>query len=151
MREPSTAHHERHGQDDVLAPRQVGKVAVQRHLLVCSSGLGRSERHREDGVGAQVALVWRPVELDHARIELSLLRHVRTLQCSGDLANVGNGLEDALAGVALLVTVTELDGLVDASRRPARNSGREHASRRDDVALNGGEAARVEDLACVDG
>ena len=65
--------------------------------------------------------------------------------------DVLDGLEDALAEVAALVAVAQLDGFVLAGGGAAGNGGAAHGSAvEDDVDFDGGIAAGVEDFACVD-
>ena len=66
--------------------------------------------------------------------------------------DVLDGFEDALARVALLVPVTQLDSFA-GSRGGARWHGRPpiHPGIQDDVGLNGGIAAGIDDLAAADG
>ena len=67
------------------------------------------------------------------------------------LGHVRDRRQDALAAVAGLVAVPQLDGLVDAGRGAGRDGGpAQRAVLRDDVDLDGGVAARVEDLPGVD-
>src|SRR6266699_4523726 len=53
--------------------RGAADVAIQRHVEGFRRGLGTGQRHAEDGVGAEPALVGRAVEIDHDLVDLHLL------------------------------------------------------------------------------
>ncbi len=127
-------------------------VAVEGQVGRLGSGVGHGQRDAEDGVGAQVGLVVGAVELEHRVVDGALLGGLPARDLRADLLDdVVDSLEDALAAVAGLVAVTELDGLEDAGRRARRNSGAALAAvLKEDLYLDGGVAARVEDLACLD-
>ena len=107
------------------------------------------ERDAEDRVGAEAALVLGPVELDQDPVEQRLVARVGAAHFLGDLAvDVGDGLQDALAAVALLVAVAQLQRLALPRRSargnggpPGRPAGKQHLD------LDRGVAARVQDLA----
>ena len=149
VRSPVDHVHQGHGQR-----RRAGAadVAVERK----ARRLRRRARHRQgdakNRVRAETALVRRPVELDHDAIDERLVTGVRALELLGDLSvDVRDGLAHALAAVALLVAVPQLQGLA-GSRRGAR--GHAGAPRRsagqENLDFERRVAARVEDLACVD-
>ena len=126
-------------------------VAVERKARLRRRGSRHRERGAEDGVRAQVALVLGAVKLDERSVHAALIRCIHALERGGDRrVHVADGGEDALAAVALLVAVSQLDGLVRAGRRSGRNgrpaagAGHEHG-----LHLDGGVAARVEDLPAV--
>ena len=64
----------------LAVPSQICDVLVQRHPLLRSPGLGGCQADSQNGVGAQLALVVRAVQLDHRRIDCRLVRRVRALQ-----------------------------------------------------------------------
>ena len=67
------------------------------------------------------------------------------------VVDVGDGLEDALAEVALLVAVAQLDRLVRAGAGPGGDrGGADGAVVEQDFDFEGGVAATVQDLAGVD-
>ena len=97
-------------------------------------------------------LVRRAVERDQRLVDGGLSRGVAAAQRRGDLAvDVRDGLEHALAEVALRVAVAQLDRLVLAGGG-ARGDGRcpLAAIREDDPDADGGKAAGIEDLVGTD-
>src|SRR5690606_34547430 len=109
------------------------------------------DRHRdaEDRVRAELRLVRRPVRLDEDLVDLRLLERVDADEGRPErLVDVLDRLEDALAEVALLVAVAELDRLVLTRRRAARDGRAAAAARGLHFDLDGGVASRVQDLAC---
>ena len=99
------------------------EVAVEGQLEVVRRGPGAGQRHRQDGVGAQPALVGRPVEVDQARSTARWSSASMPQHRGGDLpVDVGHRLEHALAAVPV-AAVAQLDRLVDAGRRPGRHDG----------------------------
>jgi hypothetical protein len=123
-----------------------------RTFILGGRGSRRGERDAEDGVGAEPRLVGRAVELDQALVERLLLQRVRPRDRLGDLAvDVADRLGDALAapGVA---AVAQLGGLELAGRGAGRHGGAAgRAGAQHELDLDGRVAARVEDLAGVDG
>ena len=85
-------------------------------------------------------------------IDQALVGSVHALEFGGeDGLDVFYGLEDALAEVVLFVSVAKFNGLVLAGGGSAGNGGAPFGSAvEDDVGLNGGVSAGVEDFACVD-
>ena len=102
-------HHRPLGQDvgaraaDVLEEVQAGGLG---------GGLGGGQGDAEDGVGAELALVGGAVELEHEAVEAALVGGVEADDLGGDdVVDVGDRLLDALAQVAALVAIAQLDGL----------------------------------------
>ncbi len=145
--------HHRHRQDPRLAAAvELGEVAVERLLGIGGGGLGGGQGDAEDRVGAEAALVRGAVELDHRLVERALLGGAGAGQRLGDLAvDVGDRLADALAD-PLVATVAQLDRL-ELTGRGARGNGGDaaRAGLERDLDLDGRVAARIEDLAGVDG
>ena len=111
---------ERHGDD---ARADAAEVAVEGHLVARGHGVRRRERHAQDRVSAKLALVRGAVEGNQRGVETGLVRGIGPEQLGGDdLADVGHGLEDALAAELGLVAVTQLDGFVGARRRAGRDA-----------------------------
>ena len=140
--------HHRHGQQVGVGPAD---VAVERQPGRLGRGLGDGERGAEDGVGAEVGLVGGAVELDHGLVDLALVVGAETLDGRADLLDHRvDGLLHALAEVAV-AAVAQLDGLELPGRRAARH-GRtaEGTVVEQHLDLDGGVAARVEDLAGAD-
>ena len=110
------------------------------------------ERHAEDRVRPETALVRRPVEGDERGVDRRLVGGVLALERRSDrLDDVVDGLEDALAAEAGRVAVAQLDRLVGAGRRARRHRGpTDRAVLEDDIDLDRRIAPRVEDLAGVD-
>src|SRR5690606_2677447 len=115
--------------------------------------LGHGQRHAQNGVGAQAALVGGAVQLNHEPVDLHLLQGVHAHQLRGDLAlHVLHGLLHAPTQVAALVAVPQLHRL-----KGARGRARRHRSPADAAVhevhfhLHGGIAPRVQDLPGVDG
>ena len=131
---------------------RAAQVAVERQTHGLGRGAGAGERHAEDGVGAEVALVGRAVRGDEGRVDAALVRGVHAENRVGALVvDVGDGLERALATVDGLVTVAQLNGLDLAGSGAGRHDGTAHAAVVEgDLDLNGGVAARIEYLAAVD-
>src|SRR5690242_11490601 len=111
--------------------------------------MGHGERDAEDGVGAEVLLVGRAVQGRHLRVDEALLARVEADEPRVDLLDDRvDGLLDALAEVAALVAVPAL-GRLEGARGGAGRDGRtgERAVVEADLDLDGGVAARVQDLA----
>ena len=137
--------HHRHGEHDRLLPAQ---RAVERQARVGRGRLRHGERHAEQGVRAERALVRRAVELDQAAVDRCLIARVETLHGRAELGDdVADRPQDALAEVRLRIAVAQLDRLVLAGGSPRRDGGAtERARLEDDVDLDRRVAARVEDL-----
>jgi hypothetical protein len=89
-----------------------------------------------------------PIQLDQAFVERRLINRIEAGDGGGDLAHhVSDGLLHTLAQVAGPVSVAQLQGLVHAGRsagrdrRPASGAPGQY-----DIDLDGGVAARVQDL-----
>ena len=124
------------------------QVTVQRQIERVGGGASRCQRDRQDGIGAQAGLGRGPVELNHFPIERRLIGGVEAQQGRLDfLLDVGYGLEHALAQVAALVAITELNGFVFASGRARWNGCAAKASiGQEDICFDRGISARVKDL-----
>jgi hypothetical protein len=86
--------------------------------LLSGTGLGNGHGDTQDGVGTQLALVRGSVQLDQKVVNLLLLSDLETALNEGlgdDVVDVGDGLGDTLAHVGVLVSIPELNGLVDTS------------------------------------
>src|SRR5262249_28266093 len=110
------------------------------------------KRHGQDGVGAERGLVGGCVELEQRLVDAGLLAGLHAVYLGRDrLLDVAHRLLHALAVVALLVAVTQVDRLPLAGgrsrrdRRAAPGSGFEL-----DFYFDGGVAAGVENLPGVD-
>jgi hypothetical protein len=141
--------HQRHRQGQRA---DAAEVAVQRQLVGGGGGAGARHRHREDRVGAERALGRGAVELAQRRVDRGLIGGVGADQLGRDaLDDVGDRLGHALAEEAAGVAVAQLERFVLAGRRARRDDGAaQGAALEADLGLDGGVAARVEDLARVD-
>jgi len=87
-------------------------VLVQRQSAGIRCGSGSRQGNRQSGVGAEVGLELRAVQLEHRLVDLLLIEDVQADDFRGDLVvDVGNGLQRAGAIVSALVAVTKLNGL----------------------------------------
>ena len=88
-------------------------VPVEGKLHGLRGRLGAGERHAEDRVGAEGALVFRPVQGDHLVVDLPLVQAIHPDDLRGDFVeDVADGLQNALAEVSFLVPVPELQHFV---------------------------------------
>ena len=105
----------------------------------------------KDGVGAELSLVRRPIELDERLVDLHLVAGIHVAQRRRDqLDHVLDGVLDALAQVARLVAIAKLERLVFAggsATRHRRATG--DAVFQNDVDFDRGIAAAIEDLASL--
>ena len=127
-------------------------VAVERLAARRGGRLRDAKRYAEDRVGAEPALVGRAVERNQRLVDFHLLLGVHAADRVEDLAgDGGNRLLDALAEVARLVAIAQLDRLV-RSGRGARGHGRAAVGSvlQHDIDLDGRIAARIEDFAADD-
>ena len=107
----------------MLLPASCADVRVERLACAHRFGAQRRHRHAEDRVRAEPALGRRAVERDHRLVELAL-RKVLALDRRCDLAvDVGDGLAHALAEVARLVAVAQLERFALAGRGARRHAG----------------------------
>src|SRR3546814_149276 len=120
---------------------------------VCSSDLLRhGKRDAEDGVGAEPALVGGGVQLDQGLVDVELVLAVEAGEHVEDLVvDRLDRLQHALAAIALLVAVAQLDGLVRAGGGAGgRRGAAEGAAFQGDVDFDGGIAPGVENLPGLD-
>jgi hypothetical protein len=138
--------HHRHRQDVGVG---AAEVAEQRQARGVRGGLGHGQRDAEDGVGAELALVVGAVERQHLGVDEPLLAGLEAEQLRADLVEHGvDRVLDALAQVAALVAVAQLQRLVGAGGGPGGHRGTgDGAVVQTDLDLDGRIAARVEDLA----
>ena len=141
--------HHRHRQ----GPRRgAADIAIERHVEGFGRRLGAGQRHAEDGVGAEPALVRRAVEIDHDLVDQDLLLDRHVAERLEDLAVDGlDRLLHALAEIARLVAVAQFDRLMRAGgsarrhRRAAQRAVLQHH-----IDLDGGIAAAIENFAADD-
>ena len=138
--------HHRHRQ----GPRcRAADIAVERQLVGSRCRLGGGERHAENGIGTEAALVGRAVESDHGFVDLDLGFGVHAAERVEEFAvDRFDRAAHALAEIALLVAVAELDRLVRSGRGAGRHGGAAaRAVGQNDVDLHGRIAAAVENFA----
>ena len=141
--------HQRHGQHARARPAQ---VLVERQPDLVRGRARHRHRHAQHRVGADLALVGRAVDRQHRGVEPRLVERVAPDDHRPQhLGDVVARLADALAQVALLVAVAQLQRLVLAGRRARRHGGgADRAGLQLDVDLDGRIAARIQDLAGQD-
>ena len=97
-------------------------VAVERELGGFRCRLGNGQRRAEDGVGAELALVGRAVELDERLVYGALVGGLHADERIGDLfVYVVDSGEHAFAKVASGLGIPQLDGFELAGRGARRN------------------------------
>ncbi len=127
------------------------QVGIEGQAGRLGGGAGDGQRAAQDGVGAKVALVGGAVGGDHGLVAAALVGGVHAHQELGQLVvDVVDGLGDALAHVAVLVAVAQLNGLELAGGGAGGDNGAaKGAVLQKDLDLDGGVAAGVKDLATV--
>ena len=124
----------------LLGAGQVGNVSVEGNALLSGGGLCDGHGDTEDGVGTKVGLVLCAIELVEESIYGRLVLDVELLldeRGGNGVVDVGNSLGDTLATPLGLVAITELTGLVGASRGTRGHNGTVQASLGDNVNLDG--------------
>ncbi len=76
--------HQRNGQDVGVRAAQ---VLVQRQVSRSSSCIGHGQGNTQDGVGAELALVGRTVQVDHGLVDAALVSGVETNQ-AGEISSM---------------------------------------------------------------
>src|SRR6202007_510406 len=109
-------------------------------------------RDGENGVGAELALVRRAVDLDHAVIEVDLTGDAQALKRVGDGAvNVLDGVQNSFAMEAGFVAVAKLKRFVFAGGGAGGQGGTAaRAIFEDYLGFDGGIASGIDDLAAKD-
>ena len=128
------------------------QVAVQRQARFFGCGAGDGHGDCEHSIGAQAAFVVGAVEVDERLVEKGLLGGIQAEDGFGDFSvDVLDGLEHALAQVARLVAIAQLNGLPRAGGGAGRHGGAAHHARFEQhVAFDGGVAAAVENFTAYD-
>ena len=102
----ATVEDVEHGDGEAIG-LGAAEVAIQWQFERIGGCTGDGQRDAEDGVGAEPALVRRAVQFAHKAVDQPLLGGRDAVEEVADLVvDVVDGLEDALAAVALRVTVT---------------------------------------------
>src|SRR5213078_5106928 len=129
--------HHRHGHD---ARERAAEVAKEGHADRERRGARRRHRNGEQRVGAELGLVRRAVELEHRRVDAELIGRLDSAKggCDG-LLDVSDRVPNALAAVAITLTIAELDSLVLSGAGPTGDGGATHNSVVEyDVGFDGG-------------
>ena len=131
-----------HRHRDVVGD-DAAEVPVQGQLHRLRGRLGAGERHAEDRVCAEGALVFRSVQGDHRVVDLPLVEAVHADDFRGDLVeDVADGLQNPLAEVPFLVPVPELQHLMLPGRCAGGDGGPSGDPRKEgDLGLDGRIAA----------
>jgi hypothetical protein len=124
------------------------EVSVEGQLPRVCRCPGAGQAHAQDGIGTQLALVRRAVEVQHSPVHACLIQRVRS---EDGLANgpvhIFNCLEDSLAPEPLLVAIAELQRFMHTGRCARGHCcTAESAVVQADLDLNGRVAARIKDL-----
>ena len=131
----------------LVQPRE---VRVERHAGRGGAGARQRHRHAEQRVGPQPPLRGRPVERDHRAVDRALVG-VLALERRGELAvHVPDRLRHALAEIALLVAVAQLQRLAHAGRGARRHRrAAHHPALERHVHFHRRIPARIQDLSAV--
>jgi hypothetical protein len=124
----------------LLGAGQVGDVCVERDTLLGSRGLCDGHGDTENGVGAELLLVLRAIELVQESINGGLVLDVDGLLDKGrgnGVVDVGNSLGHALTTPLGLVSIAEFAGLVGAGGGTGGDDGTVQTGLGDNVNLNG--------------
>jgi len=124
------------------------QVLVQGKAGFGGGGPGSRHGRRQDGVGAQSALVRSAIQLNEGSVDVELLPGLEPSQgITNLLVEMPHRLQDALAKVALRILVPQLHRLVLPGGRSTGNGGTAPSSRlENDLRLHGGVASGVQDL-----
>ena len=141
--------HHRHGH---LHGTHTAQVAIKGQTAIVGCCTGAGHGHTQNGIGAEVALIFRAVVFDHLRVDRSLLRHIKTDQSRLNLGvNVFHGLHDTLTAVAR-VLVAQFKCFTNTGGSAGRHgSAAHHAAVKINVAFNRGVAAAVQNFTSDDG
>jgi hypothetical protein len=133
----------------------VGATNVTEERKVCRvcSSLGNSKRNTEDGVCAETLLVLGAVELNHGAIDEALVSSVEAFECWADFVDDGvDCLLNTLTEVTVLVFVAKFVCFESTGGCTGWDcSAGKHAIFEQNLYLNGGVTARVENFACANG
>mmetsp|Transcript_29550 Transcript_29550/g.94036 ORF Transcript_29550/g.94036 Transcript_29550/m.94036 type:complete len:452 (+) Transcript_29550:172-1527(+) len=112
----------RHRHHELGVSRQVGEVAVEWHALRSRASLGGGQGDAEHRVGAELALVLGPVNLQHEHINGRLVGRVHANKLGRDQrVDVVHGRLDALPHVPRVRVVAQLHRLIRARGRARRD------------------------------
>ncbi len=127
--------------------------AVQWHLGVSGRRVRHRQRNAQNRIRTEPCLVRSAVQLDHESVDLGLPTDVVTLDRGRNhVVYVGDGFLYALAGVAALTSVAQLERLVLPGRRARGHRGPpERAPTHANLHLDGRIPPRVEYFSGMDG
>jgi hypothetical protein len=128
-------------------------VSIERHTGLGSARLTHGNRHAQNGVGAELRLVGRAVQLAHEAVDGRLVADAEARGHEGGrdyVVDVAHGRVHALAHVVALDVVAQLERLVDAGGGARGHARPEQALLRPQVDFDRRVAAAVEDGARVD-
>ena len=139
-----------HGSGQQMSVR-TANILVERQSCFLGSCTSGCQRDAQDGVGAEASLVVSAVEGDHGIVDCALVVGLVAHELIGKLGvHMLDRSLDALAHVAVLVAIAQLDSLERTGRRAGRNHRTPHgAAFKGDFHLDGGVAAGVENFAAV--
>ena len=140
-------HRHRH-----LHGTHAAQIAVKGQADIVGSRTGASHGNTQNGVGTEIALIFRTVVFNHLSINGSLLRHIKPDQCGLNLGmDVFHSLHDTLAAVTS-VLVTQFKRFTDTGGGAGRNScAAHHTAVKIDVAFHRGVAAAIQNFTSDDG
>ena len=138
--------HHRHRKRRSVDPAE---ESVKRDTERCSSGLRTSQRNCQNGVRSEAALVFRAVQRHHLSLDTEDVRCVLSdEQVSYLVIDKRNCLCNALSAVTGLVTVSQLQGLINTCGCSAWSISVSYGPvLKMDLRLNGRVAPRIKDLA----
>ena len=113
--------------------------------------MGSRHGNAQDGVRAELTLVFGSVQLQQDFIQTGLIHHVHADdRRSDDIVDVVDGFPDALSAVALLVAVAQFHRFVDAGAGAGRNDRSAHGVVvQPEFDFYGRIASAVQDFSCV--
>jgi len=141
--------HHRHRQDLGIA---AADVLVEGQAEGFGRSLGRGQRDRQGGVGAQFGLVGRAVQFDQDLVDESLLGGVLADHFVGDdIVDILHRLEHTLAFIAGGIAVAQLDRFMFAGGCAGGYCSAPHsAAFKGHIHFDSGVAAGVENFTCKD-
>ncbi len=132
--------------------RRTTQVLVERQADGVRCGAGNRQRHAQDRIGTDIALVRRPVDFNHPGVQRTLVKGVHPAKFfrKGGV-DVFDCLLDTLAAVPALVSVTKFNCFVCSGRRTRGHRGPAHRPVvQADIHLDGRVAPRVENFPPAD-
>ena len=107
--------HHRHRHTEFGAAIDVGDVLVQGNPARAGSRLGRRQGHGQNSIGAKFCLVIGAVGLDHAGIQLALVRGISAQQQVPDRSiDMPHGLQHTFTHIATAIAIAQFQRLTGA-------------------------------------